>query len=411
MRHIFSNPWKIFWLAVVVRLVAAFCLNYYLADIAKRDYLIAGDADGYWQLAEKIVAGEEFSLYTPPRQVMRMPAFPAILAVSISLFGTSQAAARLFLALLTSVAIFPAFWLAARHHSKPAGMVAALIIALMPLYIGFSVLILSEILFATCILFNIWALSRWLDTDDPKEAFLWAAIAGLLASIAIYIRPSWLLFPPGLIIALILFSKSFFRKRLLQSIVMLICMLLPLIPWGIRNQQLTGHFVITTLWMGPSLYDGLHPSATGSSDMTFFEQDRVLDRMSEFEMNRHYRDQALKFARENPGRAIELGFIKLWRYWKPWPNAEQFQNPILMGIIAAGFLFLAGWAIRGIWVTPDNLELLFLCTLPIVYFSALHMLFVSSLRYRLPAEYPLAVLAAIGIVEWYRHRAAKNYEK
>ncbi len=411
MRHIFSNPWKIFLLAVMVRLVAALCLNYYLADIAKRDYLIAGDADGYWQLAEKIVAGKEFSLYTPPRQVMRMPAFPAILAVSISLFGNSQAAARLFLALLTSLAIFPAFWLATRHHSKPAGIVAGLIIALMPLYIGFSVLILSEILFATCILFNIWALSRWLDSDDPKGAFLWAAIAGLLASIAIYIRPSWLLFPPGLIIALILFSKSFFRKRLLQSMVMLICMLLPLIPWGIRNQQLTGHFVITTLWMGPSLYDGLHPTATGSSDMTFFEQDRVLDRMSEFEMNRHYRDQALKFARENPGRAIELGFIKLWRYWKPWPNAEQFQNPILMGIIAAGFLSLAGWATRGIWVTFDNLELLFLCTLPIVYFSALHMLFVSSLRYRLPAEYPLAVLAAIGIAEWYRHRMAKNDEK
>ena len=185
---------------------------------------------------------------------------------------------------------------------------------------------------------------------------------------------------------------------------MLLCMLLPLLPWGIRNRHVTGHFVITTLWMGPSLFDGLHPGATGSSDMTFFEQDHTLDRMSEYEMNRYYKNRALKFARENPGRAIQLGFIKLWRYWKPWPNAEQFRNPILQGFVAIGFLFLVGWSIYGGWAMRGSRELLFLCTLPIVYFAALHSLFVSSLRYRLPAEYPLAVLAAIGIAKWYRYR-------
>ncbi len=405
MRHFFSNPWKIFLSAVAVRLIAAVCLNYYLAEVAHRDFLIEGDADGYWQLAEKIVAGEEYSLYTPPRQVMRMPAFPAILAVSISIFGDSQAAARLLLAVLSSLAVFPAFWIAAKKHSSEAGIVAGFIVALMPVYVGFSILILSEMLFATCILFNIWAFSRWIDETRPRQAFYWAAAAGLLASLAVYIRPSWLLFPPGLILMLILFSRSFGRKRILQSFVLLICLLLPLIPWGIRNQRLTGHFVITTLWMGPSLYDGLHPGATGSSDMTFFEQDRLLDRMSEYEMNRYYKERALKFARENPGRAIQLALIKLWRYWKPWPNADQFHQPVLMVIIAIGFILLAIWAAFGGWAIRKNPELLFLCTLPIVYFAAIHLFFVSSLRYRLPAEYPLAVLAGIGVVQWYRRRS------
>ncbi len=404
MRRFPSSTLKIFLLAVVVRVIAALCLNYYLAEIAHRNYLIEGDADGYWQLAEKIVAGEEYSLYTPPRRVMRMPGFPLILAVSISVFGNSQAMARLLLALLGSLAVFPASWMAQRYHSQSAGVVAGMIVALMPLYIGFSVLILSETVFATCILFNIWAFSRWLDATERKKAFFRAAGAGLCASLAVYIRPSWLLFPPGLLFVLAIFSKSFFRRRILQSLVMLLCMLLPLLPWGIRNRHVTGHFVITTLWMGPSLFDGLHPGATGSSDMTFFEQDHTLDRMSEYEMNRYYKNRALKFARENPGRAIQLGFIKLWRYWKPWPNAEQFRNPILQGFVAIGFLFLVGWSIYGGWAMRGSRELLFLCTLPIVYFAALHSLFVSSLRYRLPAEYPLAVLAAIGIAKWYRYR-------
>ncbi|MBL4886459.1 MAG: glycosyltransferase family 39 protein [Planctomycetaceae bacterium] len=408
MKHLFSNPWKLFFLAVAIRLIVAICLNQYLANDAQRDYLIAGDADGYWQLAQKMVAGEAFSLYEPARQVMRMPGFSAVLAISISLFGDSQAVARLLLAVLASLAVFPAFWMAARYHSREAGVIAGLIVAMLPVYVGFSVLILSESLFATCILFNMWAFSRWLDASQRSEAFLWAAASGLLAVFAVYIRPSWLLFPPFLVFALLIFSKSFGQKRLLESVVMLVCLVGPLLPWGIRNQQVTGHFVLTTLWMGPSLYDGLHPGATGASDMTFFEQDRVLNRMSEYEMNRFYKDQAVEFARQNPGRAFELGMIKLWRYWKPWPNADQFQNPALVAVVALGFLLLVGWAVCGGCLLYENLELLFLCTLPIVYFSALHMLFVSSLRYRLPAEYPLAVLAAIGLVDWYRRKKLKE---
>jgi hypothetical protein len=45
---------------------------------------------------------------------------------------------------------------------------------------------------------------------------------------------------------------------------------------------------------------------------------------------------------------------------------------------------------------------------PIIYFSALHTLFVSSLRYRLPAEYPLLALSAVGVWDlWQRYADPK----
>jgi hypothetical protein len=39
---------------------------------------------------------------------------------------------------------------------------------------------------------------------------------------------------------------------------------------------------------------------------------------------------------------------------------------------------------------------------PVLFFAALHAVFVGSQRYRLPAEYPLAVLAAAGWLEILR---------
>ena len=74
-------------IAFILRAATAFGLQWYLDHKLHRTYLIPGDADGYWQLAEDISAGREYSVYTPPRRVLRTPGFPAILAASIAAFG------------------------------------------------------------------------------------------------------------------------------------------------------------------------------------------------------------------------------------------------------------------------------------------------------------------------------------
>ena len=172
--------------------------------------------------------------------------------------------------------------------------------------------------------------------------------------------------------------------------------LLIMTPWALRNQQVTGHLVWTSLWSGPSLYDGLNPDATGASDMRFFDRDQVMTTMSEFEMNQHYKEKAVSFARQNPGRALKLAGIKATRFLSPIPNSQTASHWGVGAVCVVYYtLFVGGiglaWGYRQLSVRRTVL-----LVGPFVLFLLVHMVFVGSVRYRLPVEFPLAVAAGLG---------------
>jgi len=404
-------------LAFVLRMAAAMTLQWRLDHVWKRQFLIDGDASGYMLLAERIEKGESFEIYTPPRRVLRMPGFPAFLAVAMSVCGHEMLPLRFALCLVGTIACGLVYWLGRNLVGVDAGLTAAALTAVSPVMVGFTPLILSETLFAATLVASLIPLSRLFQrhcaarvpsqeqATRPLAGNGLAVLAGALIGVACYVRPSWLLAAP--MYAGLLFVVSGQRGRAaVHGALLLAGLFVCLLPWGIRNQRVTGHLVMTTLWAGPSLYDGLHPGATGESDMEFFDRDNLMSRMSEYEVNRHYSDAAWQFVRENPARTAELAFIKLWRFWKPWPGAAQFDHWTAKAVVVAWFLPLLACSLIGIWHLRRNWPALLLCVGPILYFSALHTVFVSSLRYRLPAEYPLAVVAAVGVLACLKWRKA-----
>jgi 4-amino-4-deoxy-L-arabinose transferase-like glycosyltransferase len=404
-------------LAFVLRLVAAMTLQWRLDHVWKRQFLIDGDARGYLLLAERITKGESYEIYTPPRQVLRMPGFPAFLALVMSVWSSGMLPLRFALCGVGTVACGLVYWLGRELVDVDTGLTAAALTAVSPVMVGFTPLILSETMFAATLVASLIPLARLFQRHiaargtvleketTPVVGSCLAVTAGVLIGVACYVRPSWLLAAP-MYAALLVVVSGQRRRALLHGALLLAGLFVCLLPWGIRNQRVTGHFVLTTLWAGPSLYDGLHPGATGESDMTFFDRDNLLSKMSEYDVDRHYRDAAWQFVRKNPGRAIELGFIKLWRFWKPWPGAEQFNHWTAKAVVAIWFIPLVIFSVLGASRLRRNGPALLLCVGPILYFSALHTVFVSSLRYRLPAEYPLAVIAAAGVLACLSRRGS-----
>jgi 4-amino-4-deoxy-L-arabinose transferase-like glycosyltransferase len=394
---------------------AALLLQHDLDVNKKRPFLISGDAEGYWELGREIAQGEPYQLYDPPRRVERMPGYPAFVAGAIRLSqalglaeGRQYFVARLLMALVGTFNCALVALLGRELFDSRTGNLAAGIVAVSPPLIGFSVILLSETLFAAGLLLSLWCMARLARNADASggiaRLLAWAALTGMSIAIAVYVRPSWLLTAPIVAAIFVVWQgrRRSFAKALLPAAVVVLVAYGALLPWAYRNHRVTGHWIFTTLWVGASLYDGFNPSATGDSNLKFVDDDRLSERMSEYEVDQHYRAKAWDYIREHPHRAAWLTLEKLKRFWMPWPNAKQFDGLFPKVAVAVYFIPILLAAVIG-WLTgPRNFWAWTLTLGPILYFCALHAIFLGSLRYRLPAEYLLCIASAIGFQQVWK---------
>lgn len=104
---------------------------------------------------------------------------------------------------------------------------------------------------------------------------------------------------------------------------------------------------------------------------------------------------------------IELAAIKFGRYWSPWPNAASVRSPLatVVGALVTVPVFVL--VALGAWRVRHDARSLALLAGPVLYFMAIHLVFVSSVRYRLPGMVPAFGLAGLG-VDWVGRLARRR---
>ncbi len=412
-----SNAWRlalILLLALAVRSMAAVAVDRHFAG-----RFALGDSDSYWVLAEAVAQGGPYR-YGDAR-VFRTPGYPLLLAPLFLLDNDPPVlAGRLHAAALGTIAVAGVFWLGRLVFDDRVGLWAALLAALEPSSVAASVLVLSEAPFAPLMLAQLaLGTAAWKARERPhrdeysglaRRALIFAAAAGVAAGLATLVRPSWLLFVPFATVAGITLAAER-RRQIVLAAVTLAALVLTMTPWWVRNALVSGHFIPTSLQVGASLYDGLRPGADGASDMEFvsdFVEQALATRPEgetpiEFErrLDRLMRDAALEWAYENPSEASWLALRKFLRMWNIWPNEPALSALPIRLAVAITFIPLIVAAILGVWVVGGRQIPYLYLWLPSVYFSLLHMVFVSSIRYRQPAMLALLVLAAAVAVRWW----------
>jgi hypothetical protein len=239
----------------------------------------------------------------------------------------------------------------------------------------------------------------------------WLA-GGLLLALSALVRPSAIGLP--LLIGLTAILANYGRTRayanaeeggridsrglLTVAAILLLITVLTLLPWSARNYRVLGRWVWLDTNSGFTLYDGYNAQANGGSNQTWIEGDKELHSQSEVGRSEYLTKKAWNYVGSHPARCLSLAAAKLARTWSPVPLSSEYGQAkyrliALMYSIPFDLLVLLGLC----WGDCPRRTKLFLLT-PAIYFSIVHALTVGSLRYRIPAEPPMAVLAAAFIV-------------
>jgi hypothetical protein len=333
----------------------------------------------------------------------RMPGYPAFIA----LCGGVISSIRLLQAIVDTSTVLAIYLLTKRVFSTSHAITpffAAAIVAINPFLIYFTGLILSETLFTAMIAWGMVLLATPNEEERPRPFGSRAAVYGaVLLALSVLVRPEAVLLPCLLAVAAMGVNNVRYaaydlrvRRALVQAAVMLplLFVALVLLPWGYRNEHVLGRPIWFTTDGGITLYDGNHPGADGSSNQSFVANMPQLKSMNEVERNAKLTSLATDFIMANPADALSLAFRKLARTWSPMPLSTAFgtRRNVVVGLTYAvpfDLLVLLGLISQRV---PRSAKVFLM--MPAIYLTVVHMISVGSLRYRLPAEPPMAILAA-----------------
>ena len=368
-------------LTLIAILVTAFALRVLAAAIVPDQSVLLGDAVAYREVGKSLWAtGQMNALYF-------MPLYPALVAV----FGPGWPQLLIDIALST-VLVWLIYELTdAIFASKRAAILAAAVAAVYPYFIFYSIVGLTETLFMVLLLA---AYLCWY-----RNAYIAASVFSVLG---ILTRPVLDPLAPLLLLYFAIAIRGLSIKaaaKYLAIYVGIYCVLMA--PWWLHNYKAYQTFVRLNLGSGVALLSGNSPSnQTGGIDnnleATMAPFGEIADPVAR---DKAMQRAALNYIKEDPERFLIQAAKRFQRFWSPWPQTEEYSRPLYKLISFCSFIPVLLLALVFVVLYGRTY---FLRIAPlllfIVYLNSLHLVFPASLRYRLPVEPFLIILAAAGAV-------------
>lgn len=337
---------------------------------------------------QKFSYGGEYngSTYRPPMYIL-------FLAAIYKVFGHNYHAVYMIQSIMSVACLGLIYLLAKRLWNGAVGMIALVLSALYVPFIGYSGILLSEILF----LFFLLAFSYFALRAVQTKAVSFTVLSAVFCALATMTRSISLLLPIGIVIVLVMY----YRKQMLTKAVLIrVClffatMFLTISPWTIRNYVDTGEFVLIDSISGLNLLIGNNEYATTFFSFDVWESEGwIAAHQPQYNLpqaDNVMRDYAVKWIIDHPMRFAELTFQKFVSYFTvntDWFTPSYGWNHIWFNKISFEahyhtFLFFSFFL--GLFlIRKQKPELVFLA-ITVFYFIGLSSIFYMSPRYRLPA--------------------------
>jgi len=335
------------------------------------------DALAYDLMGEEIFSGKI------PSNHIYMPLYP------IYTFITGLLKAQILIDItLSSLSIVFIYKLSILlFENKNGALAASFIYACYPHSIFYANVGLTETMFVFFLLASFYYLYS-------KKILL----SFLFLTLNVLVKPTFYILNPLLIIIFIKFFHKYSWKKTLKYLSIysvMYCLLLT--PWWIMQYQKYGEFIHHTLADGVVLYAGnnsMNKTGGGITDVDFNEEKFV--GLSPIETNRLQKKLAIEFIKQNHYEFIVLSGKKFIRFWRLWPYTDKYQQSY---IFAASLLSYGLVLFLSIIFFFSDFRKKIRATYPILimflYLNLVHLVTISSIRYRFPIEPFLIIFASI----------------
>ncbi len=283
--------------------------------------------------------------------------------------------------------------------------ITAIIFALYPFFNFYSIALLSETIYLFLLYLAFLFSVRFIKFFRLKDLALFSFFFGLDTLVRFANLPMLIFF-------LALFVFVAFRNgkdlKFLTKIVFVggFVFTLTMTPWWIRNYHVHGEFVATSVGeSGKVFYSGNNPMNKTGGGIGGVDLDT-----SSFA---HIKDPALKdkamweaginWIKENPTDWLVLEFRKLMRLYSPIfydPGYNKWYYN-LISLLSYGVVFIL--FLIALFRFRDKIWLYSPMLLYLALLTGVHLVFIASLRYRLPVE-PFMILLASPIIYTYLER-------
>lgn len=433
-------------------------ISYYREIVQAPDFA-APPADAayhdYW--ARALVTGD----WTPPAgqtdpmirstPFFRPPGYPYFLGAVYLLGGPDFHRARIVQMALGLGGVALAFLLGRAVFSRGVALLFALLTATSWVLIYYEGELQEPVLLTVLVLAFTLVLVRW--RERPSAVL--AGAAGLLLGLSAVVRPNTLVFVPAVVLWMTWLAgrKGGVRRPVVHALPLLLGAAAGIAPVTVRNLAVSGEPVVISCNAGINFYagnnetsDGFAPrvpdiaALTGATGWSLFYYPRIVEgvreqtgrRMSYSDVSSYFTDKALRFIRENPGRALRLMARKVLLFWGPvevsnnkvdqleWKNSATLHNlpgfPMALSLSVAGIVLLlrdargrSRRATEGSRALERALDALVLVLLLVGAYSLSYLPFIVAGRFRAAIIPLLLLLGAFGLWRIAEHARARRF--
>jgi 4-amino-4-deoxy-L-arabinose transferase-like glycosyltransferase len=339
------------------------------------------------------------------------PLYPYFMGWLYALLEPSPEVVRWAQALLGAASCALLFAIAARVLDRRAALLSGLLLAVYPLHVYYTDILLPTVLVVFLNLLLLWSLLRAAEAPSPANA----AACGLVLGLATLAKSNALLLLPAYGAVWLWLDRDRPRRlRLLWCGAFAAAALAVISPATLHNWLVSEHFVLVTTSTGRNLWKGNGPIANGTHPLGHQDRSRAglgrrlagaVDPEEAAEESGDYVGRTLEYVREHPAETARLLLKKL----------VLFSNAVELGVrdqfyfardhsrllrLPVAYAWVAPLGLVGaLWAWRPRSPMLFLHVLLAVQVLSFVAVFVLA-RYRLVAVTCLIVFASALLGAW-----------